>query len=108
MLPLALSSLVLLLSVAVLYAGAIDSRLVIRRTALYGATGLVLTGVFVAMEGLVSEMLVSRLALSDRAGSWVAGVAVALTFGPVKDWMDTRLGRIMAESSPGTADVSVG
>ena len=99
LLPLALLSLIALLSVAVLYAGAIDSRLVIRRTVLYGATGLVLTFVFVAIEGLASELIVSRVALPDRAGGWLAGLAVALTFGPVKQWVERRLGRVMDGSS---------
>ena len=84
LLPLALLALVLLMAVAVLYGGAVDPRLVVRTTLQYGMTVLVLTSVFVLIEGITSEFLVSRLRLPARAGGWIAGVIVALLFGPLQ------------------------
>ena len=98
LLPLSLLSLIGLLAIAALYAGAVDSRLVIRKTILYAATGFVLTAVFVAIEGLASEFLVARLGLPERAGGWLAGIAIALTSGSVKHRLELRLGKIMTGS----------
>lgn len=90
-LPLATLLVVSLMGVAALYGGAVDSRLVIRKTVLYGATGVLLTAVFVAVEGVASEFVVGRLGLPERAGGWLAGLAVALTFGPLKERLDRRI-----------------
>lgn len=99
MLPLTFLSVVVLLAVAVLYAGALDSRLVIRKTMLYGAVGLTLTALFVGIESLASELLTERLGLPQRAGSWIGGIAVALVFGPIRERVEHRLARAMGRSA---------
>lgn len=93
LLPLGLLSTIGILAVGVLYRGALDSRLVVRRTLLYGALGFVLTVVFVGVETLVEELLAARLHLPDRAGSYVAGILAAVVFGPVRNALERRLPR---------------
>lgn len=91
LLPLSLLALIAFLCVGVLYAGAVDPILVVRRTLLYSAAGLIVTFVFVGVETSVSAIVERWIALPDRIASWVAGFTAALTFGPIRAWVDRRL-----------------
>lgn len=82
------------LGVAVLYRGALDPALVLRRTALYGFVGVALVFAFTAIEDLTSSWLTERLGLGENAGSWLAGGVVALLLGPIHE----ALGRMMKAS----------
>ena len=90
-LPVGFLATVLTLGMALLYKGALDSRLVVRRTLLYGAVGFTLTALFVGVETLVEEVISARLGLPDRAGAYLAGVVAALVFGPVRSAVEKRL-----------------
>lgn len=76
---------------AILYKGALDPRLAVRRTLLYGLVGFVLTALFVGVETLVEGVLAARLDLPDTAGSYVAGFIAAIVFGPLRTSIDKRL-----------------
>lgn len=91
-LPLGLLGMVVVFAIAALYKGAVDSRLVVRQTLVYGAIGFLLTLVFVAIETLVEEVLATRLGLPDRAGGYIAGLTAALVFGPLRGWIERAIG----------------
>jgi hypothetical protein len=95
LLPIALLAEAILLAIAVLYAGAIDSRLVIRKTLIFGATGLALTAVFVTIEVVVSNFIVGRFGLPPGLGGWIAALVVALAVGPVKVRVDRRISAVL-------------
>lgn len=84
------------IAVAVFYRGALDPGLVVRRTALYGLSGVVLVFVFTAVEDLTASWLADRLGLSENAGSWLAGGVVALLLGPIHAALSKR-----ASGAPG-------
>ena len=79
------------LSFSVFYRGAVSPQLVVNKTALYGSVSLVLTLVFVAVEEIVSGLVVAWLSLPDQVGGVVAGVAAALLFGPTQAWFRKRV-----------------
>jgi len=89
--PLGLLGATVVLGFGVLYSGALDPRLVVRRTLLYGGVGIVMTLVFVGVEVFVEEVLADRLGLPDRAGGYVAGIMTAFVLGPVHAAIARRL-----------------
>jgi hypothetical protein len=78
------------LAVAVFHRGVLDPALVLRRTAVYGFTGILLVFVFTAIEDLTASWLVDRLGLGENAGSWLAGGVVALLLGPIHAALSKR------------------
>jgi hypothetical protein len=78
------------LTIAMFFSGALDPSLAIKRTAIYGALGLVLVFIFVAVENAVQDHLRAWLHLSDSASGVVIGGTVALTVEPIKERI-TRL-----------------
>ncbi|HEX8832163.1 MAG TPA: hypothetical protein VF705_13400 [Longimicrobium sp.] len=75
------------LGVALLYDGALDPALALKRTTVYGTlavTGALLFGV---VENVASSFLAGVLNLSEGLGAAVAGAVVALAFGPLKQWI---------------------
>ena len=97
--PVALLVFLVCVAIALFFYGAIDPRLTIRRTAIYG----VLTGigvfVFAGIETIISDRLAARLGFSPSIGSWIAGGTIALAWRPIHGWL-TRLssftGRVAA------------
>jgi hypothetical protein len=90
------------LGFAMLYAGALDPLLAIRRTAVTGLVGVAMVFIFAVTQQLVHEYLVALTVLSDRVGGMVTGGVVALSFEPVQ----RRLGRVVArwiEARPAAA-----
>ena len=75
-------------SLAVLYSGALDSRLVLRKTAILSASGVMAVVLFVAIEEAVSGVVVNVLGLGSNAGALIAGVLAALAFRPLTDRVD--------------------
>jgi len=82
---------VLGIAFSIFYHGAINPGLAIRRTAIYGLLGLVLTTVFVAVEGTVSSAIVIRMGLPAGTAPAVAGTVVALAFGPARKRVEARI-----------------
>lgn len=95
-------------SLAVFYSGALDSRLVLRKTAVFSASGVLAVVLFVAMEELVSELVVDLLGVGSNAGTLFAGVLAALAFRPLTDRVEkvVRARRQPADGAP--ADMGAG
>jgi hypothetical protein len=87
------------LAMSMFYRGAIDPALMLRRSALYSLLGVVLTTLFVAVEGAMSNELVARLGLPQQLGSIAAGTAVALAFAPVRARIDAAIKRRFGEGA---------
>lgn len=102
-LALAALGMVVATAVAIFRHGALDPRLVIRSTALYGSLGAVLGALFIVLENVASTLLESTLRLPLGAGSWVAGAAVALGFGPVRSAVLRRTNALVDRLIPATA-----
>ena len=78
-------------SLAVFHSGALDSRLVLRKTAILSASGMVALVLFVAVEELVSELAAGLLGVGSSAGTLFAGVLAALAFRPLTERVDRLL-----------------
>lgn len=83
-LSLALAFLVVCLSVAVLWSGAVDPKLAIRRTTVYGTLGVLFIILFAVVESLVSEVVEARLGLPDMVGAAASGGLVAAIILPLR------------------------
>jgi hypothetical protein len=105
--PLGTIALYAMLAFAVLYRGAVDSKLVVRRTAAYGALGVTMTVVFVALEGALTSLVVVRFALPDQVGSLIAGSTLAVCFGPIRKQVEHLITRVLNRLMP-PESVSVG
>jgi hypothetical protein len=97
LLPASLLALVTLLGFAILYHGAIDPALLVRGTIVYSLIAIMLTAVFVTLEGLLSQFLGDRIGLPRGAGAWLGAFAAALAFGPVRTLVERRV-RAVARS----------
>jgi class 3 adenylate cyclase len=96
--------LVLLVSigVATFYHGALDPRLAIRRTTIYGVVGLVLVSAFVVAEGLASGFVAVRLRLPEQVGMLLPSILVALAFAPVRNRVERGVNRWIDRLLPAT------
>lgn len=90
------------LSVAVFYSGALDPRLVIRTTTLYGLLGSILIFLFGAVEITISNLLTERMALPEGTGAWIAGGTIAMAFGPLRSRIKAATDRFLGERLPPT------
>jgi hypothetical protein len=68
-------------TVAVLYGGALEPRLAVRRSTIYGLFGFALAFVYAVIEELVSTQLVARVGLSEGSGTLMAAGVIAAVFG---------------------------
>ena len=73
---------------AVFYAGAFDSGIVLKRTTVLGLTAGLAVLIFVTLETLLEELLASSLGLESRVGGIVGGVAAAVAFRPISQWIE--------------------
>lgn len=80
----ALLIVVLSLAIAVFYAGTFDPSLVIRKTTIYGVSGVLLTGLFALVENVISGTLARWLHLPASVSTVAASMAVALAIGPLR------------------------
>lgn len=94
----------LCVAVAVFYRGALDPQLIVRRTTLYGALGVVAVFTFAGIESFVTEYLTARLRLPAVVGTWFAGGAVALVVGVVHARLKGRVEAVLLAQPPGSAD----
>ncbi|HEX8903299.1 MAG TPA: adenylate/guanylate cyclase domain-containing protein [Longimicrobiaceae bacterium] len=91
------------LAIGVFYEGAVDPRLGIRKTTVYGAMGVLTLSIFVVVEGVTSASMMSVLRLPAHLGTWVAGGGVALAFGPLRRWVERRTEVMVGRLLPATA-----
>jgi hypothetical protein len=87
-------ALVICISAAVFYAGAISPALVIRKTFIYGATAALLLFTYAIVEAFLVNLLVDVTSISDRFASALLGTLFGLAFHPIKNRMEHTLRRI--------------
>ena len=85
---------------AVTYHGAIDSSLVLRKTAVYAALCVLMTILFVTVENGLSALIAARVGAPNALGTIVAGSAVALGFTPVRMRLERLMDRVVVRLAP--------
>jgi class 3 adenylate cyclase len=98
--PLVLFALVCSLWASILQRGSFDPGLALRRTTAYSIVAVLLTTLFVALEGVASASVVSGLGLSPSGGALVAGSAVALAFNPIRNRVEKGVERLVDRLRP--------
>lgn len=87
--------LVVCLAIATFFSGAFDAALVIRRTTIYSAMVVVLTGTFAVIENLVTTLITTHTSLPSSIGGLIAAAVVAIGFAPLrhklKKFVETRM-----------------
>ena len=84
------------LGVALLYDGALDPALALKRTTVYGIVAVSGALLFGIVENVASSVLADALGLSEGMGAAVAGAAVALAFNPLRNWITRAVERRVA------------
>lgn len=87
--------LIVCLTIAMFFSGALDPALAIKRTAVYGLLGITLVFVFVAVENTVQDYLKAWLHLSDSASGVIVGGVVALSAEPIKERLSAVAERVL-------------
>ncbi|MEQ8956171.1 MAG: hypothetical protein RL120_18730 [Gammaproteobacteria bacterium] len=78
---------------AIFFAGAFDSRIIVKRTTALGiATGITLL-IFVTAETVMAEFLSAFFDLESRAGGIVGGIIAALVLRPLTVRIESLLDR---------------
>jgi hypothetical protein len=91
------------IATAVLYHGAVEPQLIVRRSTVYALLGVLLTGAFVALEGAISSQVVVRFGLPSQSGAVAAGSVVAVLLGPVRRRVEMATDGIVTRLMPVTA-----
>ena len=90
---------------AILYRGAMDPGLVLRKTTVYGALGVCLAFVFAILENILSSQVAVRFDMPGATGGWLAGGLTALAIGPlhhlIKRRSDRFIDRLLPARQPG-------
>ena len=97
-----LTLLIASIGIAVLYQGAVDPRLAIRKTTLYGSLGVTLGFLFGGTEVALSDYVLAALGAPAGASSVLAGGTVAIAFGPLRSTFKRRIDHWVEEKLPAT------
>jgi hypothetical protein len=84
-------AMVICISAAVFYAGAMSPALVVRKTIIYGATAALLLFTYAIVEAFLVNFLVDVTGINDRFASALLGTLFALAFNPIKNRMEHAL-----------------
>jgi hypothetical protein len=95
--------LVMCAAIGILYAGAIDPALVLRRSTVWGAIGAAGVILFAGIENALSSLLEERLHLPAFAGAMISGAIVAVILIPVRARVQRWVNARMAVAVPGEA-----
>lgn len=98
--PVIVAALLLSIALAVFYQGSLDPRLALRKGSVVALLGVLLTALFVAVEGAASAQIVTRFGFPDEAGALIAGTLTALGFAPLRNIVDQRAGRLVESLLP--------
>lgn len=71
-------------AIGILRSGAVDPALVLRRSTVYGALGVLAVVAFAGLENALSALVEARLGLPGIIGSMIAGALVAAVLIPVR------------------------
>jgi hypothetical protein len=91
-------ALVTCVAFAVFYNGAVDSGLVLQRTAWVSLTSGVMVVLFITLETVTGEVLVGALGLGGGAAPIIAGIVTALTFHVVQDAVKSVVHKLVPRS----------
>lgn len=89
--PLAFLIVIASVAAAAFFRGALDPRLMIRKTTISAGIVIIAIFAFAGIETLVADLLAARLGFSPRLGSWIAGGAIAIGLRPLHSWVEARL-----------------
>jgi hypothetical protein len=84
-------AMVICISAAVFYAGAVSPALVVRKTVIYGATTALLLFGYAIVETYVVNLVVEVTGISNGFASALLGVLFGLAFHPIKNRMESCL-----------------
>lgn len=98
--PVIVAAFLLSVALAVFYQGSLDPRLALRKSSYVALLGVVLTTLFVAVEGAASAQIVTRFGWPDQSGALIAGTLTALVFAPLRSVVDQRAGRLVETLLP--------
>ena len=98
--PVIVAALLVSIALAVFYQGSLDPRLALRKGSVVALLGVLLTALFVAVEGAASAQIVTRFGFPDEAGALIAGTLTALGFAPLRNLVDQRAGRLVESLLP--------
>jgi hypothetical protein len=87
-------TMVICISAAVFYAGAMSPALIIRKTFVYGATAALLLFGYAIVEAYVVNLLVEVVGINDHFASALLGTFFGLAFHPIKNRMEHALRRV--------------
>lgn len=76
---------------SIFYHGSIDPRMVIKKSSVFGFIGLVLTTLFVALEGTLQSHAILQFGLHDQTGAIITGTMAAVLFGPVRNKVEDKV-----------------
>ncbi len=76
---------------ATFYRGAIDSKLIVRNTAIYGLLAAMLLVFFVAFENLLAGQIARLLNLDSGVGTWITGIIAVLSVTPLHGWLRRKI-----------------
>jgi class 3 adenylate cyclase len=93
-------AIMLAIALSVFYRGSIDPGLALRRTTVYTVLAVLLSTLFVALEGFASIGVVTSLGLSSQSGALIAGSIVALVFNPVRHRVENGVERLVSRLRP--------
>jgi class 3 adenylate cyclase len=94
---------VLSLWASILHRGSFDPALALRKGAGVAALGIVLTALFVAVEGAASSLIVTHMGMPSESGPVIAGTVVALGFKPLRERIENRVEQAMLRLLPAEA-----
>lgn len=98
--PVMVAAILLGIALAVFYQGSLDPRLALRKGSVLGLLGVLLTTLFVAIEGAMSAQIVTRFGWPDETGALIAGTLTALGFSPLRSLVDRRAERLVETLLP--------
>lgn len=98
--PVIVAAFLLSVALAVFYQGSLDPRLALRKGTAVALLGVMLTMLFVALEGAASAQIVTRFGWPDESGALIAGTLTAVGFAPLRSLIDQRAGRLVERLLP--------
>ena len=90
--PLTFLIMVCCVAFAVLYEGAVDPRLTLRKTTIFGSLSALAVLAFAVIETLASDLLAARFGLPGSSGSIIAGASVGFGFRATNRALTDRVG----------------
>ncbi|MCA1798889.1 MAG: hypothetical protein LC632_05340 [Xanthomonadaceae bacterium] len=102
LLPSAWLLLLLAIVASILFRGAIEPTLVLRRTVLYSAILVALSATFVIVENALQSRIISALGLPEQTGMVITGTLIAVAAGTMREkltgWINGWVDRLLPQA----------